>query len=69
MNVKLVVIKAYESGRGKFAAGKELEVSQEEADWFMRDAPTCFKIKPVASKKALDEPLADKMLKRPEAKK
>ena len=41
-SMKLTVISKYTSQKAQYEAGREIEVSPEEADFLMNDAPGCF---------------------------
>jgi hypothetical protein len=66
--VKLLVKAHYRSRDVILAAGSQIEVPQDEAEFLLRDAPGCFEVvgaaPPVEEEKAPDEPPVDKMVRR-----
>jgi len=66
--VKLRVTSDYRSLGHDYKAGDEIDTSASLAEFFQRDAPGVFELVEPAVK-ALDEPPADKMVKKPARKK
>jgi hypothetical protein len=67
--MKLYVLNDYRSARASYTAGQEIEVDDKLGAWLLRDAPGCFATEPPEVKKALEQPPADKQIKKPARKK
>ena len=58
--MKLLLKSFYINRNVHYLEGMIIEVSEEEGEFLMRDAPGCFEV--VGAEKALRGPLADKMV-------
>ena len=67
--MKLYVIEDYRSRAVFYPAGQEIDVSEGDAAFLMADAPGCFSTeKPKPEKKEVEQPQADKMVRRGKTK-
>ena len=67
--MKLYVLSDYKNRQLSYTAGDEIEVDPEVANYLIADSPGSFSYEPPKAEKAVDEPPADKQVKRAPRKK